>query len=600
MMHSETPMETYIDFAEKNYLLSVKQKKVLFTLSLLRLLVFISGAGLAIAGFSFSIFAGVISIIITILLFLFLLDRYKIHSEKKDFFSNMETISRDEVKALSGDLSPFNNGSIWINTEHDFSNDIDLFGNDSLFHFLNRTVTGKGREKLAFWLSEPLGLSGNILQRQEAIAELSGKIEWRQEFMAHGIGKSLGKEDVEGLLAWLNDKSGFLSSPFLKIIIWLLPALTIISLGMLIAGYIAYSAFTIFFFINLLLIFSQIRHTGKIHNQVSRKHAFLTSLSKLFLSFENEPFKATILSDIKTRISSGKQSAVNRLKGLSSIIQSFDTRLNMMVGFVLNGLLLWDFHCILSLEKWKEGSKSLFPEWLDQIAEIDALISLANFAFNNPGYSYPELSGQGTIFSALNMGHPLIEQSKRICNDFLIPARGKVFIITGANMAGKSTFLRTVAVNFILGMTGAPVCANQLKFTPLKLFTSMRTTDSLTHNESYFYAELKRLKILKTRLEAGEEILFILDEILKGTNSVDKSNGSKMFMKIIVELGGTGLIATHDTSLGEMGNEFPGVIINKCFEIEIDGEKISFDYKLKEGITKKMNAALLMKQMGIT
>jgi DNA mismatch repair ATPase MutS len=166
-------------------------------------------------------------------------------------------------------------------------------------------------------------------------------------------------------------------------------------------------------------------------------------------------------------------------------------------------------------------------------------------------------------------------------------------------MAGKSTFLRTVAVNLILGMTGAPVCANELKFTPLKLFTSMRTTDSLSHNESYFYAELKRLKTLKTRLEEGEEILFILDEILKGTNSVDKSNGSRLFMKKIVELDGTGLIATHDTSLGEMENEFPGIIINKSFEIEIDGENISFDYKLQEGITKKMNAALLMKQMGI-
>jgi DNA mismatch repair ATPase MutS len=181
----------------------------------------------------------------------------------------------------------------------------------------------------------------------------------------------------------------------------------------------------------------------------------------------------------------------------------------------------------------------------------------------------------------------------------LIPERGKVFIITGANMAGKSTFLRTVAVNFILAMTGAPVCARKMIFIPLKIFTSMRTTDSLTHNESYFYAELKRLKKLKTKLEEGEEILLILDEILKGTNSVDKSNGSKLFMKRIVELNGTGLIATHDTSLGEMENEFPGTIINKCFEIEIDGENISFDYKLREGITQKMNAALLMKQMGI-
>jgi DNA mismatch repair ATPase MutS len=203
------------------------------------------------------------------------------------------------------------------------------------------------------------------------------------------------------------------------------------------------------------------------------------------------------------------------------------------------------------------------------------------------------------VFSAINLGHPLIDESSRVCNDFTLERCGNVCIISGANMAGKSTFLRTVAVNYILGMIGAPVCARELKFTPLKLFTSMRTVDSLSKNESYFYAELKRLRILKTRIEKGESIFFILDEILKGTNSADKSLGSNLFLKRMVELGATGLIATHDTSLGEMEKTYPGLVNNKCFEIEIDGENIIFDYKLHNGITKKMNAALLMKQMGI-
>lgn len=598
-MQSETPEEKYLLLAERNNLLCMKQKKILFTLSMSRLLVFAGGAGLAITGFSFSLAAGIISIIFTFILFLFLLNRYEIHSERKEFFANLETINRNEINALSGDLSPFNNGSRWINSDHDFSNDIDLFGSDSLFQFLNRTVTGKGRETLAHWLAEPYEISGEIKSRQAAIAELSSKPKWRQEFMAHGIGKSLEKEDIEGLFDWLNDKSRFLSSPILKIGIWLFPGLALTSLVLLIAGYIHYSIFTIFFFINLLLILGEIKNTGKIHIQVSKKYSFLSSLSRLLSTFEKETFNSGILRDIKNKISTGDLSAVTRIKKLSRVIQSFDNRLNLLVGFALNGLLLWDFHCILSLEKWKEESKNQFPEWLNKIGEIDALISLANFAFNNPGYSYPGLSGQRPIFSATNMGHPLINRDRRVCNNFVIPDKGKVFIITGANMAGKSTFLRTVAVNFILAMTGAPVCANELKLSPLKLFTSMRTTDSLTQNESYFYAELKRLKTLKTRLEEGQETLFILDEILKGTNSVDKSNGSRLFMKKIVELGGTGLIATHDTSLGDMENEFPGLIINKCFEIEIDGENISFDYKLQEGITKKMNAVLLMKQMGI-
>jgi len=193
----------------------------------------------------------------------------------------------------------------------------------------------------------------------------------------------------------------------------------------------------------------------------------------------------------------------------------------------------------------------------------------------------------------------LIEYEKRVTNSFEIDSLGKLTIITGANMAGKSTFLRTVGVNHLLALTGAPVCAEKAVFSVMGLFSSMRTTDSLRKNESYFYAELKRLKELKDRLINGEKILFILDEILKGTNSEDKHKGSVKFLKKLIGLKSTGLIATHDKALGAIENEFPEQIVNKCFEIVIDGKKILFDYKLRDGITQKMNAELLMEQMGI-
>jgi DNA mismatch repair ATPase MutS len=241
----------------------------------------------------------------------------------------------------------------------------------------------------------------------------------------------------------------------------------------------------------------------------------------------------------------------------------------------------------------------MFPSWLDILGRIDAYSSLGNYAFNNEEFAYPVRSDSGMIFSAGSLGHPLIDGNRRVCNDFTIENKGNICIITGANMAGKSTFLRTVAVNYILGMTGAPVCAASMVFTPVKLFTSMRTTDSLSGNESYFYAELKRLRNLKERIESGEPVFFILDEILKGTNSADKTMGSKMFIRKMILMKGTGMIATHDISIGDLENEYPENIFNMCFEIEIAGETINFDYKLNKGITRKMNAALLMKQMGI-
>jgi hypothetical protein len=591
--------EIYFSRAEANSLLCSKEKKILLILSLTRLLVFVGGFGLTIFCFSFSVIAGILLLSISVSLFLFLLNRFVFHSEKRDFYTNLETINKNEIKALSDDLSPFENGSNWIDTDHDFSNDIDLFGDNSLFHFLNRTISGYGRNSLAGWLSEPYCLSAELQKRQNAISELASKLDWRQEFMAKGLGKSINKEDIDGLLGWVNEKSGFFLSFFTRTIIWVSPILAITSIVLVLSGLVPYSIFIILFIFNLSVVAGKLQETNKIHLKVSKKHEFLISLSRLLSSFEKETFKAEILIDYRQKFYGGELSAVRSIVKLNRIIQSFDSRLNFIVGFALNGLLLWDLHCIRSLEKWKDEARDQFPGWLDRLGELDAYLSLANFTFNNPVYAFPRLSESGEVFTASEMGHPLISASKRVCNDFSISDIGSVFIITGANMSGKSTFLRTLAVNYILAMTGAPVCAQKMNFTPLKLFTSMRTTDSLTQNESYFYAELRRLKTLKTKLEDGEKLLFILDEILKGTNSLDKSTGSKLFMRKIVELGGTGLIATHDTSLGDMETEFHGRIKNKCFEIEINGENISFDYKLQEGITRKMNAALLMIQMGI-
>ncbi len=591
--------EKYILASNSFRLLESKEDKFLFVLSVSRLISFIGGLLLTWFGFTLNITVGLFSVLAFALIFLYLLKLYSIHSEKKEFLSNLFLINQNEGKALSGDLSEFETGNSYTDSDHAFSNDVDLFGPSSLFQYLNRSITSYGRDILANWISDPFPLASNLILRQDAINELGKKEKWRHEFMASGMNKSLEKNHISGLLEWMEEDTLVQSSSINKYLIYLLPAAAIISLLLVVTGILHYAVFTFIFLINLFYVAAGLKKINKIHNALSRKYNYLSSIEKIFKSFDNELFTSKILNEVKSNISSGKVSAAVSVYKLSRLIHAFDSRLNILVSFVLNGMFLWDYHTTYRLEKWKSQYREMFPVWLNMLGQVDAFISLGNYAYNNQDFIYPLISDKKKIFSAKSLGHPLIGEEKRVCNEFSLERKGNVCIISGANMAGKSTFLRTIAVNYILAMAGAPVCASEMQFIPVKLFTSMRTTDSLSHNESYFYAELKRLKQLKSKIEKGEPIFFILDEILKGTNSADKSLGSKLFLERLVKLGGTGLIATHDTSLGEMEKDYPGLIFNMCFEIEIDDETIKFDYKLQPGITHKMNAALLMKQMGI-
>lgn len=592
--------KTYTDLKQKNEALLAGLKKQHLLISLIRLFVFIAGGILSVIAFSQTLIGGIIALLISIIFFLFLVKRFEDFSGKITISQNLVIVNDNEINGLDDDLSAFDGGSDLYDAKHDFSGDIDLFGEDSLFRFLNRTVTGSGRSQLAGWLSEPYDLREEIPERQEAVRELAGKLVWRQQFMAFGLNKPLNDKEINSLREWLTESDDSYSSPLMRIASYVLPLTTIITLLLVIAGLLPFMIFLLLYVFNLFMIGLFLKKSNRIHAMVSRKQLFLSSFEQLVSSFEKEQFKSDVMSAIKEKLCLGQGSVAFKIKELNNIISAFDNRLNLFVGLILNGFLLWDFHCIMKLEKWRRSAASSLPVWLNLLGKADGLNSLANFSFNNPDNSFPEVIKNGPILEAFRMGHPLLKKETRVSNDFSVRQRGQVFIITGANMAGKSTFLRTVAVNMVLGMTGAPVCAEKMRLTPLKLFTSMRTVDSLSHNESYFYAELKRLKALKERLEKGEDIFFILDEILKGTNSTDKSLGSKQFLRRVIDLGGTGLIATHDISLGEMEVEYPGNVVNKCFEIEIDGENISFDYLLRDGITRKMNAAALMKQMGIT
>jgi DNA mismatch repair ATPase MutS len=324
----------------------------------------------------------------------------------------------------------------------------------------------------------------------------------------------------------------------------------------------------------------------------------LKKYASLIEILEKNKFQSIGLQFITKTLISNRSSAARSIKHLSKLVSAFDNRMNLLAALFLEGILLWDIQCMVRLEKWKLKEGIFFDRWINALAEFDVLASLATYAFNHPGYVYAIVDNT-PVFEAKELGHVLIPKHERVCNDFIIQNEKDFIIITGANMAGKSTFLRTVATSMIIAMTGAPVCATSYRFRPMPVFSSMRTSDSLNKHESYFYAELKRLKEMLDRLREGKKLFIILDEILKGTNSRDKQKGSYAALEQIIKLGGTGIIATHDLELAKIEDKYPERIKNLCFEIEIDQAKISFDYKLKEGITTKMNASLLMQQMGI-
>jgi DNA mismatch repair ATPase MutS len=315
---------------------------------------------------------------------------------------------------------------------------------------------------------------------------------------------------------------------------------------------------------------------------------------------ENSNFKSVYLTDIQKQLVTEEGKIPSKaIHQLSVILNYMDSNLNILVSIILNGLFMFNLHLLLKAEKWKKQNQENVPNWFGSIATFDALSSLSNFAYNNPDFVYPELVSGDFEFSAVNIGHPLIDAEERVVNNIEIKGWNQFAIITGANMSGKSTFLRTIGANYILAMVGAPVCASKLSFYPIQIHSSIRTSDSLVKHESYFYAELKRLKQIIDELESGKKKLILLDEILKGTNSKDKQAGSIALIEQLLHYKSVGLFATHDLMLGELATRFPEQVNNLCFEIQIENDKMLIDYKLHAGVCKNLNATYLMKNMGI-
>ena len=529
---------------------------------------------------------------------------------RKDYQEKRLEVNRQELAALDQDTSAFDDGKEFADPAHPYTYDLDVFGPRSLFQYANRTCTRLGREQLAGWMACHLDKREPIIRRQEAVQELAVKPSFRQRFRILGLLNKGQAADRAELLEWAQSPVRYRNRNLLRRLPHMVTAVNLLCLAGVVTGVLPGNVWGVLWFGIVVASFAFTRQITKVQSVYGQKLRILGTYAKLLQTMDDEPMEAPLLRAVKDKIGGDRRQASQAIRRLVKLMNELDQRNNYLMYTVLNGCFFWELWQIMRIEAWKEVHAGELPHWLEAIGEMDALCSLGTFAYNHPeGYSYPDILGDtntGTDntetpfqLEAETMGHPLIPRDRCVRNDIRMTRRPAFIIITGANMAGKSTYLRTIGVNYLLACIGAPTCAERMSLYPARLMTSLRTTDSLSDNESYFFAELKRLKSIIDRLQSGEQLFIILDEILKGTNSADKQRGSFALVQQLMRLRANGIIATHDLLLGTLKDRFPDCIDNFRFEADITGDELTFSYRLRPGVAQNMNACFLMKKMGI-
>ena len=527
-------------------------------------------------------------------LFLVLVSIFNRHKEKRDLLRQLVSVNQIELSCLNHDYHSLPNGSDHANTAHAWSHDLDLFGTGSLFQYLNRTSTPKGDNLLAAMLCEEPGSVSAIHQRQQLVEELKERIDFRQEFTARGRLVEEKAEDFGDISDWLNSRAYIRDHRWLFYLAILISMLTVTTLIRWIFDPSMFWFLLLIFAFNLLMLSPFLLRTNRYQALISKKHALLEGYAKLLKIIASQSFEHPELSSRRLQAQKG----MKEVRHLSRLLNAFDQRLSMVLGVIINGFFLFDFIMMHLLERWKEHNQQEILEWIELCGWTDAMVSLSGFAWNHPDFVLPRVGEEQQAIEFSQLGHPLIPGEKRVNNDISIDSE-KVVVITGANMAGKSTYLRSLGVNMVLAYMGCPVCAQRFDFGYMGLYSSMRTADSLKDEESYFLAEIRKLQLIVNRMEKGLPLMILLDEVLKGTNTTDKKRGSVGLIERSLNYPIRCFIATHDLSLGELEEKHKGEVVNFCFESYIKDMELSFDYTMRKGIATNMNAYFLMKQMGI-
>lgn len=540
--------------------------------------------------------AYVISAVLSFVLFIILMRIHTRLAFQRELIGALLKLNKNEITHLKREKNPFEDGAEFQDFHHPYAYDLDIFGEHSLFQNLNRTATFIGKKTLASKLLSSLS-NERILENQEAIAELKTKIDWRQEFLALGIISADNKSSYDSLIHWNSFKNNTLP----KFLLLLAVVLPLLFFGVLVAYLftsktILLSYLTYIFISNMIVLGSAFKRIQAEIAKAENIDKIIKQYSLLVQKIETETFSSKKLLALQSQLIYKKESASKHIKDLSELFSRMDTINNFVTAIIFNGTFLFNLHVLKALLKWKENYSSELENWIAIIGEFEALNSLANVAYNNPDFVFPDINSEYKI-GFTNLSHPLLNPETRVGNDCNFHPES-FMILTGSNMSGKSTFLRSLGVNMVLGGIGSVVCASKATLHPLPVLVSMRLSDSLSDSESYFFAEIKRLKQIMDALEQ-QPAFVLLDEILRGTNSDDKRNGTIEVVKKIIAKKAIGAIATHDIEVCLTTNEYPETLTNQCFEVEIKQDELHFDYKLRKGICQNKSATFLMKKMGI-
>jgi hypothetical protein len=484
---------------------------------------------------------------------------------------------------------------------HPYAGDLDIFGNASLMQVVDATETRFGEERLAALLSlERLGAWPNdTLARGQAARELAPRVAFR-EALATSAGVLSGeKSDPSALLLWAEGTEGQIHPAFAWLA-WVIPGLlgTVLVTGA--AAHLPSGTLTAIAVAEIAVALAIGGRVGPMLAVVSARESSATRWRATLKTVERERFEAPLLVSLRAELTADGRSATVEMAALERIVGFVDARHNEVFRFVIGPLLMWDVHCAVALSRWRARAGRRVRRWLEVIGDTEALASLAAFAFEHPGFGWPEPSAV-PLLEASGLAHPLIPADRRVGNDVHLPEAGRALVVTGSNMSGKSTLLRTIGINAVLAFAGAPVCARSMRIGPMRIATSMRVQDSLSQGVSHFYAEILRLKRIVdwAAQRDADAVLFLLDEILHGTNSRERVRGASAVVRDLLAHGAMGVVSTHDLGITALERHLPGRVHNAHFEEQVDGTDMTFDYLLRPGIVQSSNALRLMRAVGI-